>query len=150
MLCALACVSRVDAGFTVGCSIDHCQACVGNSYGLDAYVGLVRSAEANENGTAAQRGVSWHPSLGWKWMPHHLSKDGLWQKIREEAKADAVSLLGRFPLGFVSGAECCPWDHGEPDLMVSQTLWSRKCPILGKEYCLLGGCKEFCRFNVCL
>lgn len=30
-----------------------------------------------------------HPSRGWKWLPHHLSEEELWLKIRDEAKADA-------------------------------------------------------------
>jgi len=30
-----------------------------------------------------------HPSQGWRPMPHHLSKQQLWQRIRVEAKADA-------------------------------------------------------------
>lgn len=31
-----------------------------------------------------------HPSKGWKWLPHHLSFAQIWEKIREEAKHDAV------------------------------------------------------------
>lgn len=33
--------------------------------------------------------TSWHPSMGWKRMPHHLSKESLWERIREEAREDA-------------------------------------------------------------
>jgi hypothetical protein len=32
-----------------------------------------------------------HPSQGWRPLPHHLSKQQLWGRIRHEAKTDAVS-----------------------------------------------------------
>jgi serine O-acetyltransferase len=32
-----------------------------------------------------------HPSQGWKQLPHHLSRDELWLRVRAESKADAVS-----------------------------------------------------------
>lgn len=32
-----------------------------------------------------------HPSNGWKPLPHHLSKAQLWERIRQEAQADAAS-----------------------------------------------------------
>ncbi|KAF6265090.1 trimeric LpxA-like protein [Scenedesmus sp. NREL 46B-D3] len=31
----------------------------------------------------------YHPSQGWRPLPHHLSKPDIWQRIRQEAKADA-------------------------------------------------------------
>ena len=31
-----------------------------------------------------------NPSHGWQSLPHHLTKDQLWNTIREEAKLDAV------------------------------------------------------------
>jgi serine O-acetyltransferase len=33
--------------------------------------------------------ADYHPSQGWRPMPHHLSKQDIWQRIRQEAKADA-------------------------------------------------------------
>lgn len=33
--------------------------------------------------------VAYHPSQGWKPLPHHLTKDEMWQRIREECKRDA-------------------------------------------------------------
>lgn len=36
----------------------------------------------------------WNPSQGWKPLPHHLSKEQLWQEIKKEAKHDAVSNAG--------------------------------------------------------
>jgi hypothetical protein len=33
--------------------------------------------------------ADYHPSQGWRPLPHHLSKQDLWQRIRQEAKADA-------------------------------------------------------------
>lgn len=29
------------------------------------------------------------PTHGWRWLPHHLNQEGIWQRIREEAKTDA-------------------------------------------------------------
>lgn len=31
----------------------------------------------------------YHPSQGWRPMPHHLTKQQLWERMRQEAKADA-------------------------------------------------------------
>ncbi|EFJ49080.1 hypothetical protein VOLCADRAFT_74427 [Volvox carteri f. nagariensis] len=36
-------------------------------------------------------GDEYHPSQGWRPQPHHLSKDQLWSRIREEAQQDAAS-----------------------------------------------------------
>jgi serine O-acetyltransferase len=33
--------------------------------------------------------ADYHPSQGWRLMPHHLSKQQLWERMRQEAKADA-------------------------------------------------------------
>ena len=37
--------------------------------------------------------ADYHPSQGWMLLPHHLSKDQLWKKMKEEAKHDAVRML---------------------------------------------------------
>jgi len=35
--------------------------------------------------------ADYHPSQGWMLLPHHLSKDQIWKKMKEEAKHDADS-----------------------------------------------------------
>eukprot|EP00879_Flechtneria_rotunda_P003074 GHRR01003294.1.p1 GENE.GHRR01003294.1~~GHRR01003294.1.p1 ORF type:complete len:377 (+),score=96.05 GHRR01003294.1:359-1489(+) len=70
---------------------------LGASWRTAADLDSVRQSLAARLATAdvvtqpAQPGLSadWHPSQGWRLMPHHLSKEQLWQRIRHEAKADA-------------------------------------------------------------
>ena len=104
--------------------VSYRAAVVANSTALHPCVGLLLSADANQTGD----GKSWHPSWGWKWMPHHLSKDALWQKIRQEARADAVSLRAR--IFFCSFMKTFPsWSEIlqtlQPEMEVAGVSW---CP----------------------
>ncbi|GLC36489.1 hypothetical protein PLESTB_000153800 [Pleodorina starrii] len=48
-----------------------------------------RTAKANDCPECPED--DYHPSQGWRPQPHHLTKDQLWARIREEAQLDAAS-----------------------------------------------------------